>query len=78
MSAAYNVNDNLSISYEVEKSNRELIAQGAEFDIDAQAVQAAYTMGGMTLSVSMGDTDNVGYADGKDQKQTLFAMSMVF
>jgi hypothetical protein len=78
MSAAYNVNDNLSVSYEVEKSDREVPAGTANFDIKAQAVQAAYTMGGMTLSLSMADVDNVGYADGKDQKQTLFAMSMVF
>jgi hypothetical protein len=77
-SVAYNVNDNLSVSYEQEKSNRELIVQTTENDIKAQAVQAAYTMGGMTLSVSVGSTDNVGYALDNDVTQTLFAMSMAF
>jgi len=77
-SVAYNVNDNLSISYEQEKSNREVIAQTDENDIKAQAVQAAYTMGGMTLSLSVGSTDNVGYTKDNDINQTLFAMSMAF
>lgn len=76
MSVAYNVNDNLSLSYEVEKSERELITNAAEYDIEADAVQAAYTMGGMTLSVSHGTTNNVGYTQNNDSTQTLFAMAM--
>ena len=78
MSVAYNVNESLSVSYEVEKSNRELIVNAAENDIKSEAVQAAYTMGGMTLSVSRGTTDNVGYSATNEVQQTLFAMSMVF
>jgi len=78
MSVAYNVNENLSVSYEVEKSNRELIVNAVENDIKSQAIQAAYTMGGMTLSISRGNTDNVGYVATNEVQQTLFAMSMVF
>ena len=78
ISAAYNVNDALSVSYELEKSARELIINGVENDIKSQAVQAAYTMGGMTLSVSHGTTDNVGYTLDDDRSQTLLAMSMAF
>jgi len=77
-SAAFNVNDSLSLSYEMEKSNRELIINAAEFDIKSQAVQAAYTMGGMTLAVSHGNTDNVGYANNADSTQTLFGLTMAF
>lgn len=78
MSAAYNVNDALSISYEVEKSSRELIAQTTENDISSKALQAAYTMGGMTLALSHGKTDNVGYTLNNDAEQTLFAVTMAF
>ena len=78
MSVAYNVNDALSISYEVEKSERELIVNTTENDIKAEAIQAAYTMGGMTVSVSHGTTDNVGYALNDDSTQTLFAMALAF
>ena len=58
-SVAYNINDALSVSYEMEKSSRELITQAAESDIKAEAVQAAYTMGGMTIAGHGNSTDNV-------------------
>jgi hypothetical protein len=78
MSAAYAVNENFSISYEREKSNRELIVQTTEYDITSDAIQAAYTMGGMTIAVSHGSTDNVGYANTDEVTQTLFAVTMAF
>jgi len=78
MSVAFNVNDQLSISYEQEKSEQELIVNAVESDIKAQAVQAAYTTGGMTLSVSHGNTDNVNYVANNDVKQTLLAMTLAF
>ena len=77
-SAAFNVNDSLSLSYEMEKSNREAIVNAAEYDIKASAIQAAYTMGGMTLAVSHGKTDNASYTQDNDVTQTLFAVTMAF
>ena len=77
-SVAFNVNDSLSVSYEMEKSERELIANAVQPDIEASAIQAAYTMGGMTLAVSHGKTDNVGYTANNDVEQTLFAVTMAF
>ena len=77
-SVAFNVNENLSVSYEMEKSERELIANATESDIEASAIQAAYTMGGMTLAVSHGKTDNVSYTANNDVEQTLFAVTMAF
>lgn len=78
MSVGYAVNENLSLSYEIEKGNRELIAQSTEYDIKASAVQAAYTMGGMTLALSHNKVDNLSYADNKDITQTIIAVSMAF
>ena len=78
MSAAYAVNDNLSISYEVEKSSREKIINAAEHDLEAKGIQAAYTMGGMSLAISNVKIDNVGYTEGKDVEQTLLAVTMAF
>ena len=78
MSVGYAVNENFSLSYEVEKSSRELIANAAEYDIKADAIQAAYTMGGMSLALSHGTTENVGYANNKDTTQTLIAVTMAF
>jgi len=78
MSAAYNVSEDLSISYEVEKSNREQIANTTEADMDSEAIQVAYTMGGMTLAISRAKHDNYSYVAANDATQTLFAMSMAF
>ena len=77
-SVAFNVNENLSLSYEVEKSERELITNATENDLKAQAIQAAYTMGGMTLAVSHAQIDNLGYTLNDDTEQTLFAVTMAF
>ena len=79
MSAAYVLpNTGVSFSYEVEKSKRELIVNAVEYDIKSQAVQVAYTMGGMTLALSRAQHDNTSYAQNDDVEQTLFAMSMAF
>jgi len=79
-SVAYNVNDNLSISFEREESERELIADGSDNanKLQADAIQAAYTMGGMTLALSHGEIENAGYTRANDTKQTLVAVTMAF
>jgi hypothetical protein len=77
-SVAFNATENLSLSYEYEKSNRELIVNAAESDIKASAIQAAYTMGGMTFAVSHGKVDNASYTANNDSQETLFAVAMAF
>ena len=77
-SIAFNATENLSLSYEYEKSNRELIVNAAESDIKASAIQAAYTMGGMTFAVSHGKVDNASYTANNDSQETLFAVAMAF
>ena len=78
-SVAYNVNDNLSISFEREESERELIAQDSlSNDLQADAIQAAYTMGGMTLALSHGEIENAAYTVANDTKQTLLAITLAF
>ena len=77
-SVAFNASENLSLSYEYEKSERELIINGTENDLKASAIQAAYTMGGMTFAVSHGKVDNVAYTANNDSQETLFAVAMAF
>ena len=77
-SIAFNATDNLSLSYEHEESNREKIINAAEHDLKVQAIQAAYTMGGMTFAISQSKLDNVGYTQNNDSEQTLFAVAMAF
>jgi outer membrane protein OmpU len=78
-SIAYAASDDLSISYEVEKSEANYAeASRAAVEQESSAVQVAYTMGGMTIAVSHGSYDNNGYTAGITSNQTLLAVTMAF
>jgi hypothetical protein len=54
-SVAYQVSEDLSISYEKETSQPHAVtASAVTYEQDSSAIQAAYTMGGMTFAVSLG------------------------
>jgi len=79
MSVAFNVNDSLSVSYEVETSEtNKVTTTDTEVEQKSSAIQAAYTMGGMTFAVSLGSFDNNGYVANADAEQALFAVTMAF
>ena len=79
MSAAVNVNDELSISYEQEKSEPTAKESSTTmYDLESTGLQAAYTMGGMTLAIAMNDHENVQYSNAKDVKDTVFTVAMAF
>ena len=79
-SISHLVNDNLSLSYEVEKSSKIFIDDVTNVDIEqkSQSIQAAYTMGGMTVALAMARHDNNGYVENVDATQTLLALTMAF
>ena len=78
-----NVNDALSVSFTHEKSeaNKETVVD-AEVDTTVEAeitaIQAAYTMGGMTLSLASKEMENMDYTTGLDGNETTFAIVMAF
>jgi hypothetical protein len=78
-SIGFAINDDLSVSYETEKSEANYRADAtAAVEQKSDAIQAAYTMGGMTIALSMGSYDNIGYVADTDAKQTLIAVTMAF
>jgi hypothetical protein len=78
-SVAANVNDNLSVSYEHEESNPDFTtAATANYTIESTGLQAAYTMGGMTLAIAMNSHENAKYQDAVDIKDTVFSVAMAF
>ena len=78
-SVAYAVNDDFSISYEVEKSEANYVSDAtAAVEQQSNAVQIAYTMGGMTLAIAHANHDNNGYSTTAEQDQTVFAVTMAF
>jgi hypothetical protein len=79
MGIGFTVNDNLSVSYSQEESNRSFAtAATAEVELAVTSLQAAYTMGGMTFSVSLDDIENSGYTQDKDQNEALFNLALAF
>ena len=79
MSVAFAVNKDLSLSYEVERSEKHMTDKAtANVRQKSSAVQAAYTMGGMSLAVSHGSYKNISYTNAANANQTLFAVTMAF
>ena len=75
----------MSFSYNLESSDEHNKTESqtntttkttTEFEI--RTIQAAYTMGGMTLSVANKKLENMDYTADKDGAETIFAVSMAF
>jgi hypothetical protein len=84
-SIGYAFNDNISLSFEREYSTankRSAQLDGIDHDngvtLEIETAQAAYTMGGMTMSLSRKALENVDYTAHKSANETLFAVAMAF
>ena len=91
ISIGYAVNENLTVSYEQSSSEVKVKNRSATNTVtkktlkqDVDTIQAAYTMGGMTLALSQANVDGDGYTGNevgtsrKDVKETIFAVTMAF
>jgi len=80
MSIAYAINDDISVSYEVEKSTAVTVAEDdADVEQKSTGIQIAYNMGGMTLALVRNSHDNPSYSStATDEDQTLIAVTMAF
>jgi len=81
------VNDQLSLSYAVEKTTartRAAIATVARSNVKTDVestlthLQAAYTIGGATLGIARVEGDDSDYTAGKDESMTLLSIAMAF
>jgi hypothetical protein len=79
ISLGFAVNDELSVSYTTEESevNYAHSAQTA-YEIDMNSIQAAYSLGGATLSLARADYDNISYTNGLDASDTIIAINFAF
>jgi hypothetical protein len=79
MSAAYAINDDLSVSYEKETSEANyIISTTAAVEQKSTSIQIAYNLGGATLALVRSGHDNNGYVAAANQDQTVFAVTMAF
>ena len=85
-SIGFAANDNLSISFTEEESEVNIKQKAAATDaitredvtMEIQTIDVAYTMCGMTLSVSTSEGTNDSYTTGDDTNEHIFAMSLAF
>jgi len=81
---SFNINDNLSVSYAEFESLRGLVEHGntggARPVTTIESLQAAYTMGGVSLKVAMNELDNGTYTTGtaNDADSSLVLLSLAF
>ena len=84
ISVAFNVNDNLSLSYTSTEDtyNAQSDSGGtavADVTQETDAIQLAYSMGGMSIKAYQMDTSNPGYADdAADKTATEIALGLAF
>jgi len=76
---SFNVNDNLSLSYGNHKSDRSL-TNSTSVELEAESLQLAYTMGGMSIKLAESSVDNGSYTSGssKDKDGRTIALSLAF
>jgi len=76
---SFNVNDNLSLSYGNHKSDRNLLG-GTAVELEAESLQVAYSMGGMSIKIAESTVDNGSYTSGsaQDRDATTVALSLAF
>ena len=79
------VNDNLSVSYTEESSEKAKSKASAtdvitrsDVEMDITTIDIAYTMGGATLSLSNSEGTNDSYTSGDETNETIFAISLAF
>lgn len=77
---SFNVNDNLSLSYGMHKSNRKIALGVVSTEVKAESLQLSYTMGGATFIIAESTVDNANYTSGtaSDRDGTTLKLSLAF
>jgi len=74
---AFNVNDNLSVSYSDYESDENLGAAGGQ-TLSIDSLQIAYNMGGATIVLAETDVDGTYYDSGSSNTMTTVAVKLAF
>ena len=61
---SFAVNDDLTLSYGMHKSNKATNDAAASIELEAQSLQMSYTMGGMSIKFAESSVDNASYTSG--------------
>jgi len=77
---SFSVNDDLSISYGMHKSERGTNTGASAIEVEAESVQIAYSMGGATVKIAETTVDNADYVSttAGDTEGTTIMLSLAF
>jgi len=75
---SFAVNDDLSISFGSQKSDRSKWGGAAIVEAKAESLQIGYSMGGATLSIAETNGENLNYNSATDKDATTVALSLAF
>ena len=78
MSIAFNVNDDLSVSYGEIEDSKDSKSGSTAVDAEIKSIQAAYTMGSIAVKVKRVESDNVNFVTGKSQENSEISLSFTF
>ena len=87
MGIQFDVNDSISVSYNVDESDKNVrakVANGSSAgtktttSMEQKSIQLAYTTGGATIGIAQADVDNSDYTAGKEESQTIVSLAVAF
>ena len=87
MGIQFDVNDSISVSYNVDESDKNVrakVANGSSAgtktttSMEQKSIQLAYTTGGATIGIAQADVDNSDYTAGKEESQTIVSLAIAF
>ncbi len=73
---SFAVNDDLSLSYGVQTSDRKKV-NGTNVEAEVNSLQMSYTMGGASIKLAESDADNINYGTA-DKGATTLALTLAF
>jgi outer membrane protein OmpU len=75
---SFSVNDNLSVSYAVQDSDKVTDAGSVTRNLKANSIQVAYSVGGASIKFAETDVDNQNYVAGTNREGRTVALSLAF
>jgi len=75
---SFSVNDNLSISYAAVESDKVIDAGANSLSLDADSIQASYTVGGASVKIAETSVDNQNYVSATNREGRTIALTLAF
>ena len=75
MSVAYTISDSISVSYGTEEMST---GEASTVDAEYTKISASYTSGGMTITASQQEAENISYGTGSTEDQDYWGLTLAF